>query len=148
MKTLFESKYLVCYFDEDEKIVFHKWLGKAKGEDFRGGLMKVREMYLNLKKNSPVLHWLGDTRLLSVLPLEDQKWLDETWNELLFVKAGVKSHAVIIGNDIFAKYAMEKFKKTMNVKYAGRNILLETFSNEDEAYKWFQTLNASAVVTV
>lgn len=144
MKTLFEEKYLACYFDEEERIVYHKWLDKAKGEDFRSGLLKVRNEFIKIKKNIPDLHWLGDTQKLSVLPLEDQKWLDEVWNDLLFVKAGVKSHAVIVGNDVFAKYAMEKFKKTMNTKYATQNILLETFKDEKDAYQWFKRLNTMA----
>ena len=75
------------------------------------------------------------------MPIADQKWLDETWNELLFVDAGVKTHAVIIGDDAFTKYAMEKFKKTMNQKYASKKIILETFKDEEAAYAWFMNLN-------
>lgn len=141
MKKLFEEEFLVCNFDEEHNIVYHIWLGKVKGDDFRNTLLKVLGFYKNLKKEHPVLHWLGDTRNLSVLPLEDQKWLDVTWNELLFVDAGVKTHAVIIGEDAFTKYAMEKFKKTMNEKYAQQNIKLETFKDEISAYKWFTNLN-------
>jgi len=40
---------------------------------------------------------------------------------MLFIKAGVRAHAVIIGADVFAKYAMEKFKTTMQTKYADKN---------------------------
>jgi hypothetical protein len=116
MKTLFEEKHLACYFDEEERIVYHKWLNKAIGEDFRSGLLKVCNEYIKLKKTILGLHWLADTQELSVLPLDDQKWLDEVWNDTIFVKAGVRSHAVIVGNDVFARYAMEKFKKTMTQK--------------------------------
>lgn len=69
-----------------------------------------------MKKTILGLHWLADTQELSILPLDDQKWLDEVWNDTIFVKAGVRSHAVIVGNDVFARYAMEKFKKTMTQK--------------------------------
>lgn len=144
MKTLFEEKYLICQFDEEERIVYHKWLDKAKGEDFRSGLTRVCNEFIKLKRDFPDLHWLGDTQQLTVLPLEDQKWLDEVWNDMLFVKAGVKSHAVIVGNDVFSKYAMEKFKKSMNIKYSNKNILLETFKDEKEAYQWFKRLNSMA----
>lgn len=141
MKTLFEEEFLVCHFDEEHKILYHVWLDKIKGDAFRNTLLKILEYYKSLKKEYPILHWLGDTRNLSVLPLTDQKWLDEIWNELLFVDAGVKTHAVIIGEDAFAKYAMEKFKKTMNEKYAQQNIKLETFKDEASAYMWFSELN-------
>ncbi len=144
MITLFEEEFLVCKFDEDNKILYHIWLDKAKGEAFRNSLLKVLNHYKTLKSDHPVLHWLGDTRNLSVLPLDDQKWMDETWNELLFVDAGVKTHAVIIGDDAFARYAMDKFKNTMNQKYASKNIILETFKDETAAYNWFKKLNNPA----
>jgi hypothetical protein len=75
--------------------------------------------------------------------LADQKWLDEIWNELLFVQADVKTHAVIIGEDAFAKYVMDKFKNSMNQKYKSKNIILETFKNEAAAYSWFESFNGS-----
>lgn len=138
MKVLFEQKGLVCYFNQEEKVVFHKWLEKAKGENFRAGLLKVCDEFMKLKKDHPVLHWLGDTRNLGVLPLDDQKWLDEVWNGHLFEKAGVKSHAVVINNDVFLKYAMQKFCNTMNQKYAAQKVQLATFTSEEEAYQWFK----------
>ncbi|ELR69660.1 hypothetical protein C900_04885 [Fulvivirga imtechensis AK7] len=141
MKTVFEEDYLICHFDEESKVLHHIWKDKAKGDNFRKGLLKVYDTYIALKKDHPGLHWLADTRKLSVLPLADQQWLDDTWNELLFVQAGVKTHAVIIGDDAFAKYAMEKFKNTMNKRYASQQIKLETFVDEREAYDWFKKLN-------
>ncbi|MNC95431.1 hypothetical protein D3C83_125500 [compost metagenome] len=72
--------------------------------------------------------------------MDDQGWLQKVWNETLFVKAGVKSHAVIIGEDIFAKYAMEKFKKNMQEQFADRNLQIETFPDKESAYKWFKSI--------
>ena len=141
MKILFEDQFIRCQFDEEHGILYHVWLDKVKGDDFRNNLLKALDFYKTLKKDNPHLHWLGDTRNLSVMPIADQKWLDETWNELLFVDAGVKTHAVIIGDDAFTKYAMEKFKKTMNQKYASKKIILETFKDEEAAYAWFMNLN-------
>ena len=138
MEKLFERKSIICYFNNEEKVVFHKWLEKSKGEDFRSGLTGVYEEYVKLKRRNPVLHWLGDTRNLGVLPLEDQKWLDEVWNELLFEKAEVKTHAVIVSNDVFTKYAMQKFCQTMAQKYSAQNVQLATFTNEEDAYEWFR----------
>lgn len=143
MKTVFEEDHLVCHFNEENNVLHHIWKDKAKGDQFRNGLLKVYDAYIALKKEHPGLHWLADTRNLSVLPLADQQWLDDTWNELLFVQAGVKTHAVIIGDDAFAKYAMEKFKNTMTKRYASQQIKLETFVDEREAYDWFKKLNQS-----
>jgi hypothetical protein len=45
---------------------------------------------------------------------------------------------VIIGTDVFAKYAMEKFKTSMQAKYVDRKLFLETFPDKESAYKWFK----------
>jgi hypothetical protein len=138
MQTLFSEDYLDCFFDEDNNILFHTWKRKPKGEEFRSGLTRVYNEYLTLKKTHAILHWLGDTRLLGVVAIEDQGWLDKVWNEMLFVKAGVHTHAVIIGTDVFAKYAMEKWRKNMLVKYEGQKLQMETFVTKEEAYTWFK----------
>jgi len=72
--------------------------------------------------------------------VDDQGWLQRVWNETLFVKAGVKTHAVIIGDDVLARYAMEKFKKTMQKQYVDKNLHLETFSDKESAYSWFKSV--------
>lgn len=141
MKTLFENEFVKCQFDEENKILRHIWIANAKGDDFRNNLLKILDSYKILKKDNPVLHWLGDTSKLSVMSLTDQKWLDETWNELLFVDAGVKTHAVIVSADAFAKYAMEKFNKTMNQKHADNDVISKTFKDEETAYEWFREYN-------
>jgi hypothetical protein len=138
MKPVFSLDYLDCFFDQEANVLFHVWKRKPKGDEFRKGLVKVHDEYINLKKTLPVLHWLGDTRLLGVLSIEDQGWLDKVWNEMLFVKAGVRTHAVIIGTDIFSKYAMEKWKKSMQAKYSVQQLLLDTFPSKEDAYKWFK----------
>lgn len=141
MKVLFEKESIICYLNEEEKVIYHKWLDKSKGDEFRGGLLQVYDEFVKLEKSMPVLHWLGDVRNLGVLPMADQKWLDEVWNEMLFEKAGVKSHAVIVSNDVFVKYAMQKFSQTMTQKYAAQKIQLATFTSEEEAYDWFRQLS-------
>jgi len=59
---------------------------------------------------------------------------------MLFLRAGVKSHAVIIGTDVFAKYAMEKFKTSMQAKYKDKKLFLETFGDKESAYQWFKNI--------
>ena len=141
MKSLFKEVTLECFLDSDARVLFHIWYGKPTSHSFRDGLMRVCNEYIIHKKNFDTpLHWLADTRSLGVVTVDDQGWLQRVWNETLFVKAGVKSHAVIIGDDVFAKYAMEKFKKTMQEQYADKNLHLETFEDKESAYKWFKTI--------
>jgi hypothetical protein len=144
MKKLFAREYIDCFLDEETSLLFHVWLRKPTSAEFRDGLLSVAKEFTDYKtKTGKRLNWLGDTRNVGVLSIEDQGWLDKVWNETLFVKAGVKNHAVIIGTDVFAKYAMEKFKNNMITKYAGHNLHLETFENKEAADKWFATLAQS-----
>ena len=141
MKKLFTRDYLECFHDEEAMILFHAWLRKPTSSEFREGLIGVCNEFIDYKnKNGKLLNWLGDTRNVGVLSIDDQGWLEKVWNEMLFVKAGVKNHAVIIGNDVFAKYAMEKFKNNMITKYAGQNLHMETCVDKEAAYKWFESL--------
>lgn len=141
MKSLFKEVTLECFLDTDARVLFHIWYGKPSSHGLRSGLMKVYDEYMIHKKDFDTpLHWLGDTRSLGVVTVDDQGWLNKVWNETLFVKAGVKTHAVIIGDDVFAKYAMEKFKKTMQEQYADKNLHLETFPDKESAYKWFKSI--------
>jgi hypothetical protein len=139
MQTIFKEPYLECYYDEAANVMFHVWVKKPTSEQLRSGLTRVYNEYTNLKrKKGGDIHWLADTQKIGVISIDDQAWLEKTWNEMLFVKAGVKTHAVIIGNDVFAKYAMEKFKKTMLDRYKDKNLHLATFPSKDEAYEWFK----------
>lgn len=138
MTSLFKEPWLECFLDTDAKVLFHVWTSKPSNDQFREGLTKVFDQYQLHKKQIAPLHWLGDTRLLGVISIENQGWLERVWNDMLFVKAGVKTHAVIIGTDVFAKYAMEKFKTSMQAKYADKNLHLETFPDKESAYKWFK----------
>ncbi len=141
MTKLFAREYIECFLDETTNLLFHVWLRKPNSAEFRDGLLSVCKEFTDYKaKHGKTLNWLGDTRNVGVLSIDDQGWLDKVWNETLFVKAGVKNHAVIIGKDPFAKYAMEKFKNNMNTKYAGQNLNLETFETKEDADKWFASL--------
>ena len=144
MKSLFKEVTLECFLDSDSRVLYHIWYGKPSSYNFREGLMRVFNEYMTHKKQFKTpLHWLADTRSLGVVTVDDQGWLQRVWNETLFVKGGVKTHAVIIGEDVFAKYAMEKFKKTMQEQYADKNLYLETFPDKDSAYEWFKMVEES-----
>lgn len=145
MTPLFKEAHLECYLDEDAKALFHVWLKKPTSEQLRSGLTRVFDEYNNHKKSFTYpLNWLADTQKIGVITIDDQGWLEKVWNEMLFVKAGVRAHAVIIGNDVFAKYAMDKFKNAMQAKYADKNLHLETFKESKEAFVWFKNIESQA----
>lgn len=144
MKEIFKLPHLECYHDEDANVMYHIWVKKPTSEQLKSGLTKVFDEYVNLRKNlGGNIHWLADTQKIGVISIDDQAWLEKVWNEMLFVKANVKTHAVIIGNDVFAKYAMEKFKKAMLDKYQDKNLFLATFPDKDAAYAWFKSCESA-----
>ncbi len=80
--------------------------------------------------------WLVDAALLGQLDEEVEKWLVEEWEKMLFEDAGVRIHAVILGQSFYADYPMEKFKQDAELKFEKFNVHLGVFSNQREAYEW------------
>ena len=140
-QTLFDLDYLVCTLDDKAAVLSHAWKRKPTSEEFEEGLMKVCKAYVEQKPKFPKLHWLGDTKNVGVLSLKTQKWLDDVWNDTLFNKAGVRTHAVLVGSDVFGKYAMQKFANHAEKTYEKQNLKMGVFETESEAYKWFEQHN-------
>ena len=133
---IFENEFLLCQLDDSLPVLKHTWKKEASGLDFKSNLMKVLDEYDVLKHSYAKLAWLADTTLLGELDEETEQWLGEVWEEMLFQKSGVKIHAVILGNNIFADYPMEKFKKHAEEKFEELDVRLGVFSNEKNAYRW------------
>ncbi len=136
--AIFENEYVTCSLDDSLPLLKHRWQVEPTAEQFKSGLVRILEEYIHLKKSYSNLAWMADTELLGELDPEIEKWLVNVWEDLLFVKAGVKIHAVILGESIFADYPMEKFKQDAEEKFKLNNIRLGVFSNEQEAYDWIR----------
>jgi hypothetical protein len=139
-QIIFDVDFLTCALDDEASVLSHEWKRKPSPAEFKEGLMKVYDTFVQNKGNFKLLHWLGNTKNMGVLGSETREWLDNVWNETLFVKAGVQSHAVLVGTDIFGKYAMQQFSKTMSEKYKDKNLKMGVFETEEEAYEWFETI--------
>lgn len=136
---IFENEYVVCELDDSLPVLKHRWKSPLLGSKFRENLIQVLQEYVTLTKSYSNLAWLADTTVLGELDEETEKWLADEWQDLLFREAGVKIHAVILGEDIFADYPMEKFKMDAAVKFNQFNVQLEVFSDEEDAYVWIRT---------
>ena len=77
--------------------------------------------------------------MLGEVDEETEAWFVRVWDDLLFNQAQVKIHAVILGDDLFAEYPMEKFKMDAEEKFKQLNVQLGVFSNELKAYDWIRT---------
>lgn len=137
---IFDNEFLSCELDDSLPVLRHYWKVQPTGEQFRSQLLNVLEEYKKLKPTYEDLAWLADTTELGELDEETETWLVEVWEDLLFVKAGVKIHAVILGESIFADYPMENFKQDAEQKFHAYNVHLGVFSTKEEAYDWISGL--------
>jgi hypothetical protein len=135
----FENDYVVCELDESVPVLKHRWKKVPSGEVFRDNLVQIQRQFMELSTQYPKLSWLADTQLLGEVDEETEKWFSEVWDDLLFKQAKVKYHAVILGEDLFAEYPMEKFKMDAEKKFQEQEIQLGVFSDEEEAYDWLRT---------
>jgi hypothetical protein len=122
----------------DIPVLKHRWLREPTVEEFENKLLEVQKIYMDYVSKYPGLKWLADTKLLGQRSYEEEQWLENTWERLLFEEAGVKVHAVILGDDIFADYSMEKFKSMAAKKYEQIGVKLGVFLTEENAIKWLQ----------
>ena len=135
---IFDNEFLYCELDDSLPVLRHYWKTATPGEQFKLNLLKVLEEYKVLRQSYKGLAWLADTTQLGELDEKMETWLVEEWEDLLFGKAGVKIHAVILGESIYADYPMENFKQDAEQKFKDYNVHLGVFSNQEEAYSWIK----------
>jgi len=135
---IFDNEFLYCELDDSLPVLRHYWKKATPGEQFKLNLLKVLEEYKVLRQSYKGLAWLADTTQLGELDEKMETWLVEEWEDLLFGKAGVKIHAVILGESIYADYPMENFKQDAEQKFQDYNVHLGVFSDQEEAYSWIK----------
>lgn len=136
--TIFDDEFLSCELDDSLPVLRHYWKKAPTGDQFKSELLKVLEEYKKLKPTYGELAWLADTAELGELDEKTETWLVEVWEDLLFVKEGVKIHAVILGESIYADYPMENFKQDAEQKFQAYNVHLGVFSTTEDAYAWIK----------
>jgi hypothetical protein len=135
---IFDNEWVTCELDDALPVLRHRWKVEPGGSEFKQNVQRVLEEYQTLSRSYANLAWMADTTNLGELDEEVEHWLVEVWEDLLFKKAGVKVHAVILGASIFADYPMEKFKTDAETKFEEYNVHLGVFSNEHDAYNWIR----------
>jgi hypothetical protein len=137
VSKIFENEFVKCELDDSLPVLKHRWKFELPGNQFKDQVQAVLTEYSVLKNRYPALAWLADTTNLGELDDATEEWLVTEWEDLLFRRAGVKIHAVILGASIFADYPMEKFKMDAEQKFKD-GVRLGVFSNEKEAYDWIK----------
>jgi hypothetical protein len=136
---IFENEFVICELDDTIPVLKHTWKKQTPGPAFRENLIAIQKKYIDLKSSYTNLAWLADTQLLGEVDEETEKWFIEVWDDMLFNQAQVKIHAVILGEDLFAEYPMEKFKMYAEKKFKKLHVQLGVFSDEEEAIDWIRT---------
>lgn len=135
---IFDNEFVTCQLDDSVPVLMHRWKQAPPPEEFQFTLKRILEEYKTLSKSYGNLAWLVDAALLGELDEDVEDWLVSDWEQMLFAEAGVKIHAVILGQSIFADYPMEKFKQDAETKFEKFNVHLGVFSNQKEAYDWIK----------
>ncbi|HNP96338.1 MAG TPA: hypothetical protein PKJ63_11945 [Cyclobacteriaceae bacterium] len=139
VQLIFENEYVVCELDDSLPVLRHRWKKETPGEIFRENLVAIQKQYLKLSKVYDYLAWLADTQALGEVDEETEKWFKDAWEDLLFNEAQVKIHAVVLSEDFYAEYPMEKFKLDAEDKFKSQGVQLGVFEEEEEAYDWIRT---------
>jgi len=137
---VYQNDLVICELDDSIPVLRHRWTKEPTGEQFESGLIEIARHYRDLKKAYKNLTWLADTKLLGELSSEVEHWLENIWEDVLFRESGVTIHAVILGENIFADFPMEKFKMDAEEKFINLNVHLGVFSSETAAYDWMKSL--------
>lgn len=135
---IFDNEFVTCQLDDSFPVLLHRWKKEPPPEEFKFNLERILGEYKTLSKSYSGLAWLVDAAQLGELDEETEQWLVDTWEGMLFNEAGVKIHAVVLGESIFADYPMEKFKADAEEKFKVKNIRLGVFSNGKEANDWIR----------
>lgn len=136
--NIFENDAVICELDDSLPVLRHRWKHESSGEEFKTNLLRILDEFENLKSSYAMLAWLADTTLLGELDEETEQWLVDEWEDLLFKKAEVRIHAVVLGSNIFADYPMEQFKKDAEQKFDHFHVHLGVFSTMQDAYRWIK----------
>lgn len=138
MTIIRETDLTICQIDSEIPVMMHRWLRKPNSEEFREELKALQELYIEQSPGFTNLKWLADTELLGERTKDDEVWLEETWEKMLFDEAGVKVHAVILGHDIYADYSMESFLRDADRTYRDKGVQLGLFMNIESAMEWLR----------
>jgi hypothetical protein len=133
-----DNEILLCELDDTLPVLRHYWKVAPSHEQFKLNLLRVLDEYMVLVQSYSELAWLADTTELGELEEETEDWLVNEWEDKLFAMGGVKIHAVILGESIFADYPMEKFKSDAEEKFQAYDVRLGVFSSREHAYAWIK----------
>ncbi|MES2734138.1 MAG: hypothetical protein V4714_20490 [Bacteroidota bacterium] len=135
IKVQFEEKYVTCYFDDTIPVLGHEWKGFVNGENMKNTMLRMVDIFTELRKEYPNLTWLGNTTDMSAIAVVYQQWLKEDW-PIMMKEKGINKHALVIPKNMFAKTAMDKFVEDLTKNH--QNIKIRPFHDLESANEWLK----------
>jgi len=129
---LFDKPYCKIYYHEDLRAIHLDWGRFATPEEFR----EACNSSLNLLISRNVNKMIADNSKSAVVSIENQNWLTKEWFPKA-LKEGFKYSAVIVNDDFYVNYAVQRIEK--NIKNDSFHI--NYFKDFEEAKVWLQSLN-------
>lgn len=130
MKLVKDYPYLKLIWDEESRALISQWVGGYTGRNLKEGLNAALAEY---KKYLPAAQWIGDTRDIGVISLEDQAWIDKEWFPK-FLATGVRFMAVVQPRDAVSKLAV----KSIVSKVPGTKLTVFNCASLEEAQEWMR----------
>ena len=119
------------FFDKDLNAVVMEWHGYANSEEFRNGT----ELMLNTLILNNTYKVLGDIRSMTIIGMDDQKWLETNFLPRA-IKFGFKKLAIVTPQAYFNKVAVE----SISYKVDKEQLSITMFNNYEEAVNYLETV--------
>lgn len=126
-ELILENDAAILWYYPDYKIVHHEIKRYAYGKNFRDLLLRGSE----LLKEKGAQKWLSDDRNNGAVGQEDIDWGNNYWFPQT-VKNGWKYWAMVHPEKLIGQMNIKRITEN----YANKGIIVNIFSNPDEALKW------------
>lgn len=120
--------YLSLIWDEESRSLISQWHGGFEGRNLRAGLESALEEF---KKFLPNAYWIGDTRDIGVISIEDQNWIDDVWFKRLLA-TGLKYMAVVQPTSAVAKLSVN----AIVTKFPAQGLTVYNCDTQEKAKAW------------
>lgn len=106
--TLAAYTYGSVLFDPDVPCVTTQWHSFANRQQFQAMMDEALAYYQAKAKQTAPLGWLADTRQMSALTSDDQRWLNTDWNPRAYA-AGIRHICIVQSENVFGQIAAASY---------------------------------------
>jgi len=134
--TLAAYSYGSVLFDPEVPCITTQWHSFANRQQFQAMMNEALDCYQEKSKTTSLLGWLADTRQMSALTSDDQRWLNTDWNPRAYA-AGIRHICIVQSENVFGQIAAASYstKTLANKEYEIQPVTQPTI---EKAKHWIQ----------